>query len=261
MHGSPVDLGDVAGLDVPVRGRERRHLPLEVHLDAGHAVDEADVLEVAAAEASPRAAGTSRGRRPWCRRRARTRSGPRRARGRSSRPSAAPRPRRPACTSRACPGTAGSSTERPKPTSTHVSTEWWHDTSTDSLHSTCSISVTSVGVDDREDLGQAGVHARAVEGRAAALARRLDHLRLGAARRVRVVGVAVVAGDPVRGGDDVDAGLEDPLVEVDVGEHAVERHAVRLGGDDLLDGAGGDHADRVDARRSRRRRGRSCPGE
>ena len=64
---------------------------------------------------------------------------------------------------------------------------------------------------------------------------------------MRVVGVAVVAGDPVGGGDDVDAGLEDLLVEVDVGEDAVEGHAVGLRGDDLLDGAGGDHADRVDA--------------
>ncbi len=42
------------------------------------------------------------------------------------------------------PGTAGSSIDRPKPTSTQVSTEWWHDTSTDSTHRTCSISVTSV---------------------------------------------------------------------------------------------------------------------
>ena len=41
------------------------------------------------------------------------------------------------------PGTAGSSTGRPNPTSFQVSTEWWHDTSTDSLHSTRSISVTS----------------------------------------------------------------------------------------------------------------------
>ena len=42
------------------------------------------------------------------------------------------------------PGTAGSSTDRPNPTSIHVSTEWWQETSTDSLHRTCSISVTSV---------------------------------------------------------------------------------------------------------------------
>ena len=50
MHGSPVDLRDVAGLDVPPRFGERRHLPLEVHLDPRHAGDDTDVLEVAAAE-------------------------------------------------------------------------------------------------------------------------------------------------------------------------------------------------------------------
>ena len=60
---------------------------------------------------------------------------------------------------------------------------------------------------------------------------------------MRVVRVAVPAGDPVGGGDDVDARLEDLDVEVLVGEHAVEGQHVGLGGDDLLDGAGGRHPD------------------
>ena len=56
--------------------------------------------------------------------------------------------------------------------------------------------------------------------------------------------VAVPAGDPVGGGDDVDSGFEDLDVEVLVGEDAVEGQYVRLGGDDLLDGPGGRHPDR-----------------
>ena len=66
-------------------------------------------------------------------------------------------------------------------------------------------------------------------------------------RRMGVVRVPVVTRDPVGRGHDVDAGLEDGHVEVDVGEHAVEGHAVGLRGDDLVDGAGGDDADGVDA--------------
>jgi hypothetical protein len=43
-----------------------------------------------------------------------------------------------------------------------------------------------------------------------------------------VVGVAVVAGGEVGGRHDVDAGLEHPLVELEVGPDAVEGHAVGL---------------------------------
>ncbi len=56
-----------------------------------------------------------------------------------------------------------------------------------------------------------------------------------------MVGVAVPAGDPVRGGDDVDTGLENLHVEVLVGEDTVEGQHVGLGGDDLLDRAGRRH--------------------
>ena len=96
----------------------------------------------------------------------------------------------------------------------------------------------------REDLGEARVHPRPVEGGAAALAGRLDDLLLGPAGRVGMVGVAMVAGHPVRGGDDVDPGLEDLLVQVHVGKDAVEGDAVGAGGDDLADGAGGRDAQR-----------------
>ena len=58
-----------------------------------------------------------------------------------------------------------------------------------------------------------------------------------------MVGVAMPAGDPVGGGDDVDAGFEHLHVEVLVGEDAVEGQHIRLGLDDLLDGAGGRHTD------------------
>jgi hypothetical protein len=58
---------------------------------------------------------------------------------------------------------------------------------------------------------------------------------------VRVVGVAVPPGDPVGGGDDIDARLKHFDVEVLVREHTVERHHIRLGGDDLLDGGGELH--------------------
>ena len=62
-----------------------------------------------------------------------------------------------------------------------------------------------------------------------------------------MVVVAVPAGDPVGGGDDVDACLEDFDVEVLVGEDAVKGQHVGLGRDDLLDGAGGFHPDRRQA--------------
>ena len=103
------------------------------------------------------------------------------------------------------------------------------------------------GADDAEDLVEPRVHPRAVERRAAPLARRGEDLAHRAARVVRMVGVAVEAGDPVRGGDDVDPGLEDAHVEVLVGEHPVEGHDVGPRGDDLLDRPGGGDADRLEA--------------
>ena len=62
-----------------------------------------------------------------------------------------------------------------------------------------------------------------------------------------VIGVAVVPGDPVGGGDDVDPGLQHPLVELDVGPNPVKGQAIRAGRQDLVDGAGRGDADRADA--------------
>ena len=61
-----------------------------------------------------------------------------------------------------------------------------------------------------------------------------------------MVGVTVPAGDPVRGGDDVDTGLKDPDVEVLVGKHTVKGEHIGFGGDDLFDGAGGADSDGTD---------------
>ena len=58
-----------------------------------------------------------------------------------------------------------------------------------------------------------------------------------------MVGVAVPPGDPVGGGDDVDAGFEHLHVEIFVGEHPVEGEHVGFGGDDLFNGAGRDDPD------------------
>jgi hypothetical protein len=90
-----------------------------------------------------------------------------------------------------------------------------------------------------QNLIETRVHAGAVEGGAALLAGLLQDLAYRLAGGVRMVGVAVPAGDPVGGGDDIDAGLKHFDVEVLVGEHAVKGHHVRFGGDDLLDTAGG----------------------
>src|SRR3974377_2209739 len=99
-----------------------------------------------------------------------------------------------------------------------------------------SFDLSDVGrVHDREDLGESWVHARSVERGTAKLARPLDYLLFGPPRRGGLVLIPVGAGDPIRGGDDVDAGLEDRLVEVNVGEDAVEGHTVRPCGDDLVD--------------------------
>lgn len=99
---------------------------------------------------------------------------------------------------------------------------------------------------DAEDLVEAGVHPGAIERHAVLLAGLLDDLGPGTAVGRGVVGVAVVAGDPVGGGDDVDAGFQDAHVEILVGKDAVEGQHIGLGGDDLLDRAGGDNPDRAD---------------
>ncbi len=89
-----------------------------------------------------------------------------------------------------------------------------------------------------EDLVHSRVHAGAVERRTALLAGLGQQARDGLARRVRVVRVAVPPGDPVGGGDDVDARLENLYVEVLIGEDTMKGQDVRFGGDDFLDGAG-----------------------
>jgi len=58
----------------------------------------------------------------------------------------------------------------------------------------------------------------------AGLLQKLAHRLAG---RVRVIGIAVPTGDPVRGGDDIDARLKHFDVEVLVGEHPMERQYVR----------------------------------
>src|SRR4029079_4352136 len=96
------------------------------------------------------------------------------------------------------------------------------------------------------DLRETGVHAGAVERGMAALTSRLDNLGL---RRTfaEVIGVTVVAGDPVGGGDDVDAGLQHLSVEVDIRPDPMECHAIRAGGEDVLERAGRGDADLTDA--------------
>ncbi len=97
-----------------------------------------------------------------------------------------------------------------------------------------------------QNLIDAGVHAGAVERRPALGARLGQQLRHRLAGGVRVVGVAVPAGDPVRRGDDIDPGLKDFHVQVLVGEDAVEGEDVGTRGDDVIDRPGGDDADRSD---------------
>ena len=60
-----------------------------------------------------------------------------------------------------------------------------------------------------------------------------------------MVGVAVPPGDPVRGGDDIDPGFEYRNIQILVGEDPVEGQHIGFGGDDLLDGAGGDDTDGI----------------
>ncbi len=53
-HGITLDLSDVAALDIPTGIGVRRHLPLQVRLDARYAVDDALILDVVAAEGTLR---------------------------------------------------------------------------------------------------------------------------------------------------------------------------------------------------------------
>lgn len=62
-----------------------------------------------------------------------------------------------------------------------------------------------------------------------------------------MIAIAVMTGDPIGGGDDIDASLKHSLVEIEVGEHAVKRQAVGGGGDDLVDGPRRSNSDRIDA--------------
>ncbi len=230
-HRVALDLGDVAALDVPAAARCSGVIcHSRCSSTRGYAGDLADVLEGGAAERALAAGGTSRGRRPLCRRRARTRS----ATSSSSMPKQSAIRRTPSAEhagvrSPAAAGTSGSSTGRPKPTLPQVSAEWWHETSTDSMHGTFSMSVTSAEWSDREDLGQAGVHRRCRRrsSRRARTPPRSAPPRCGPTGAA-VVRVAVVTGDPVGGRDDVDArprGLG--TYEVHVGPHAVEGEARR----------------------------------
>ena len=93
-------------------------------------------------------------------------------------------------------------------------------------------------VNHSENVVETGIHARTVEGRASALARVFQNHARQLSGRVWVVLIPVMSGNPVRRGDDVDTRFQDPLVELEVRKHAVERHHVRPGGDDVVDGSG-----------------------
>jgi len=96
-------------------------------------------------------------------------------------------------------------------------------------------------VDDTQDVTQTWVHPGAVERRTAALARLFEHDPRRFPRRMRMVLLAMVAGDPVCRGDDVDACVQDTFVQLEVGEHAVEGDDIWSGRDDFVNGAcGGD---------------------
>ncbi|SHS74737.1 Uncharacterised protein [Mycobacteroides abscessus subsp. abscessus] len=97
------------------------------------------------------------------------------------------------------------------------------------------------GMDDTKNLRQPRIHSGAIERRSAAFTRLLQYLGDGPARRVRVVLVTVMPGDPIGGGHNVDARFQHLDIEILVGEHAVEGQHVGFGGDDFLDGAGRDH--------------------
>src|SRR5271157_772872 len=62
-----------------------------------------------------------------------------------------------------------------------------------------------------------------------------------------MVGVSMVAGDPIGGRDDVDSGLEYPFVQVDIRKHSVEGHTVGLRCDNGIDRIRRHHTDRVQA--------------
>ena len=123
-------------------------------------------------------------------------------------------------------GTSRPSTDRPEADLVpRVHPEWWQGTSTDSLHRTQVISVTSAEC-DREDLEPGPVHAGAVEGGPA---------RSPAAWMVALGlpegGVVGPRWWPVTQSAVVTTSMpasSTRSVQVDVGEHAVEGHAVGL---------------------------------
>ena len=97
-----------------------------------------------------------------------------------------------------------------------------------------------------QDLIDAGVHPGAVERRPALGARLGQQLADRSTGGVRMVGVAVPAGDPVGCRDDIDPRSKDFHVQVFVGEDAVEGEDIGFRGDDVVDRARGDDADRPD---------------
>jgi len=101
--------------------------------------------------------------------------------------------------------------------------------------------------DDAQDLGQAGVHPGSVEGGPTTLAGGFDQVGRFTARRMGVVEIAVVPGNPVGRGHDVDAVLEQGAEQIDVRPHAVEVHDVGLGVEHVFEIAGGDHPERLHA--------------
>ena len=107
------------------------------------------------------------------------------------------------------------------------------------------------GRNDAQDLREAWVHSRPIEGGATLLTRGLDELGRLRAGGVRVVEIPVVPGDPVRRGDDVDTALElddqrsrgDELISELVKDPEIQRKLVKkimeMGlGDKLLKGIG-----------------------
>jgi hypothetical protein len=61
---------------------------------------------------------------------------------------------------------------------------------------------------------------------------------------VRVVAIAVMPGDPIRRGDDIDAVLEERAEKVDVRPHPVEIRDMWLRGDDFVERTRGQDSDR-----------------
>ena len=101
-------------------------------------------------------------------------------------------------------------------------------------------------VHDRKDLRQPRVHTGTIERCVAALTCLIDELGRLATRGVRVVPVTGIASDPIRRRNDIDAALEQPAEKIDVRPDTEVRHAVGLGGDDVVDTARCQYADGID---------------